>query len=776
MHTFLKDLTSRFYTSIENKGKTTLKDIATIEWAFSERFIEEDSLLAVLAQKLEALRKTDQLGKIWVDLIKKSPLKFTFSSYFAENIKRDDEGLSRQIKSAFECLYTQIPPKEVLANLIRKGINPRGAIGIFNNQILGWILSPKEKMPRIEFWYTDRLPVSVSKHYSIDESELLSIQITIPEDLLFGAVRVIEKNVGDYPGSPVFIDSFERVRVSLDGHSRSEVVNIVLPIYENCQGAIECLESLFLSKKACKTPFEVIVIHDGGTDKRLYEELLNLQEKGNINLINLDNNRGFISAVNEGFINCKGRDVVVLTSDTLVFSDWLDRLRETAYLDKKVGLVCPLTNKGEFFSYPHFKEIDGPIEGFETIDKVCKSLFTKKDNLEIPIAIGFCLYIKGDLLTKIGGLNGKVINRGYGEDVELSFRAKKAGFKIYLSPNVFVYHKANQSFGEIQKSLYAHQNNQAIEEIYPGYRENYLKYISKDPTGSIRRKLSINLIKPLDLLIVLPYRDRLDPFFELLKEISDSQKINIGFLITSEDGKMRFSPNYWSKFPIDPIDLELPKERKLLLQILDKVGLKRVIFYSYDEITLDLFEGLKLQRELLIGHLTPDLLSAVESGSLEQLLKGFSCVYVFSERMSNFLSKRHKKVQYFPLFNEKTLKDLLSFTKLPEKLPDDELSFIVSTPYDFENFKNLVQYVEANKNTYFFVNRLELWEGVTLKENLFPLISRLVENEETGRLLNLKGAILWQDDPEEAFVFGAYCKRNSLSFYKNEIYTQTYLW
>lgn len=775
MNPFFKDLNKRFYDLLNQSKSASLKEIATLKWAISENFIEEDSLFALLAQKLELLNKTEQISQIWFELIRKSPLKYTFSTYFIDRVS-ENQYLKDLINKATQCLYTQIPPRGFLLKMFKIGINPRGALGVFNNHIMGWVITPSGKTPRIEIWYGEKIPVELYKHYSIENFDLLSIKIKLPEELTFASVRVIEKNVGDYPGSPLFIDSPERVKFSINDSSDTESVTVILPVYENREGTIACLESLFDSRNSCKTPFEILVIYDGGTDKLLYEKLLKLHQEGKINLLTLDINRGFISAVNEGFISAKHGDFVILTSDTLVCDDWLDRLRDAAYSNSKIGIVCPITNRGEFFSYPKKSDDEFNPLLLSKIDQVCKNTFGNKDLTDIPIAIGFCAYIKRELLKKIGGLDGKILFRGYGEDVEFSFRAKKAGYKIALSPNVFVYHKGNQSFTEIQKILLAHQNNSAIEELYPKYRENYLKYLSTDPIKKIRERISLNLISPLNHLFVLNHSDRLDPFFELLNEFAKEKSLNLGFIIISEDGNATATFRYDNNLQIEPIDFELPKQIKTLNQIIEKADVDSLIIYGYYEFLLELMKKLKIKKQLLFGHLTPDFLNLLESERVDEMFKNFSEVYVFSERMFKYLSSVSKKTKYFPLINQKNQKELMKPERALPKSSNDDFSLIVTTPFDFEHFKEFAFFAEENRNINFFVNRLELWEGVNLKENVFPLFNEILEDKTTSNILNLRGFLLWHDDPEEELILSKFTKERSLKLYKHEVQRRQYPW
>jgi glycosyltransferase involved in cell wall biosynthesis len=70
----------------------------------------------------------------------------------------------------------------------------------------------------------------------------------------------------------------------------------------------------------------VVVINDAGPDPELNALLRSLAARELFVLEQHRSNQGFVKTVNHGLRLCKGRDVVILNSDTVVYNDWLDRL------------------------------------------------------------------------------------------------------------------------------------------------------------------------------------------------------------------------------------------------------------------------------------------------------------------------------------------------------------------------------------------------------------------------------------------------------------------
>ena len=66
--------------------------------------------------------------------------------------------------------------------------------------------------------------------------------------------------------------------------------------------------------------------------------------------------------------------------------------------------------------------------------------------LELPTAVGFCMYIKRACLAQVGPFDVENFGVGYGEECDFSMRARAAGWVNILSPDVFVFHQGGQSF------------------------------------------------------------------------------------------------------------------------------------------------------------------------------------------------------------------------------------------------------------------------------------------------------------------------------------------
>jgi hypothetical protein len=135
--------------------------------------------------------------------------------------------------------------------------------------------------------------------------------------------------------------------VGADGRQRA--VTIVVPVRDGGPVVLACLASVLASvpKRA-----RVMVIDDGSSDPELIQALDDLVRLRKITLLRQPRTQGFPASANAGIRAANGRDVVLLNSDTLVPSDWLQRLSAAAYSARDVGTATPLSNDASILSYP----------------------------------------------------------------------------------------------------------------------------------------------------------------------------------------------------------------------------------------------------------------------------------------------------------------------------------------------------------------------------------------------------------------------------------------
>jgi GT2 family glycosyltransferase len=147
-------------------------------------------------------------------------------------------------------------------------------------------------------------------------------------------------------------------------------------------------------------------------------------------------------------------DIIILNSDTVVTNHWLDKMKRAAYNDAAVGSVTALTNNGTIASVPYFN-IDNVLPPNYTIQEFA-DLVEKVSNKSYPIlptAVGHAMFIKREVIERVGLLDELNFGKGYGEEEEYSSRIIKNGYKNVVADDTFIYHHGSTSFKSSKKEL-----------------------------------------------------------------------------------------------------------------------------------------------------------------------------------------------------------------------------------------------------------------------------------------------------------------------------------
>ncbi len=103
--------------------------------------------------------------------------------------------------------------------------------------------------------------------------------------------------------------------------------------------------------------------------------------------------------------------------------------------------------------------------------------------VDIPVGVGFCMYIRRDCLDAVGLLRADVFAQGYGEENDFCLRARHLGWRHVAAPGVFVAHVGGQSFGAAASHLRA-RNSVLLERMHPGYAGLIQRHVDGRSAGA----------------------------------------------------------------------------------------------------------------------------------------------------------------------------------------------------------------------------------------------------------------------------------------------------
>lgn len=131
------------------------------------------------------------------------------------------------------------------------------------------------------------------------------------------------------------------------------------------------------------------------------------------------------------------RDVLILTSDPIVFPGAIEEMARIARLDPMIGFVIPRSNGGSLANPPLRDRFHRrlPADAAETHAALAAHL---PELTYIPMAAGFCLLIKWRILAELGFFD-EIYGAGIDAANDLAMRAGRCGYRIAFANRAFVW-------------------------------------------------------------------------------------------------------------------------------------------------------------------------------------------------------------------------------------------------------------------------------------------------------------------------------------------------
>lgn len=275
---------------------------------------------------------------------------------------------------------------------------------------------------------------------------------------------------------------------------------IIIVNWNSTEETLNCINAL-------NKDYNIIVVDNGSTEPPT-------DLPANVHLIINDKNYGFAYANNQGIRYAIERFtpdyILLLNSDTIPTKDFLIPLINLMEKDKKIGAVQPkllkliqgstsnIIDSAGQVAYPWGSVRDrgiGKPDGMEYQER--KQIFG---------ACAACVLYRVSALKETGLFDENLFCLF--EDVDLSYRLKQKGYKIYYEPTSIVYHKRGIS-GKITKE------NKIIRRFY-GFRNCLIVSIRYLPIWLILVFLPVHLYR---LIIAMYFKIRYKieaPFWRLI--------------------------------------------------------------------------------------------------------------------------------------------------------------------------------------------------------------------------------------------------------------------
>lgn len=399
----------------------------------------------------------------------------------------------------------------------------------------------------------------------------------------------------------------------------AQPVTIIIPVYRGLEETINCIESVLSSNY--QTTARIVVINDDSPDEALANWLTS--NAHHFTLLKNETNLGFVGTVNRGMELYPDSDVLLLNSDTVVANDWLDRIQKAAYSASNIGSVTPFSNNATICSYPKFCSDNLLPVGYSPseLDKIFAETNTG-NTVDIPTAVGFCMYIRRDCLQQAGLFDIARFRKGYGEENEFCMRSARHGWRHVLATDTFVYHAGGVSFAETQSEHQQHGHRELIK-LYPDYDFIIQKHIAEDPAKNYRFAIDAALANKSEKPTVLfinhsrggGTQRHVDELTDLLQET-----VNIFLLQPHTSSNNIYSLKSLHQPKLTPLLLDISHSPQLLIDTLNFINIAHIHYHhiiDIDDMILQLPEYLSCTFDLTIHDyytVCPQITLTEESG------------------------------------------------------------------------------------------------------------------------------------------------------------------
>lgn len=209
---------------------------------------------------------------------------------------------------------------------------------------------------------------------------------------------------------------------------------------------------------------EIIVVDNNSADDSclMVSELF-----PNVKLIANKTNSGFSKGNNIGVAAAKGEYLCILNPDTIVAEDTFLKLIRFAETQENLGSIgCQLIDGRGRFLPESKRNIPTPLVSLKKMLGANKSYYANHisaDEIgEVDILVGAFMFLKTEVYQKVGGFDEDYFM--YGEDIDLSYKILKAGYRNFYFGDTTVVHFKGES--TLRDTTYAKRFYGAMQIFY----------------------------------------------------------------------------------------------------------------------------------------------------------------------------------------------------------------------------------------------------------------------------------------------------------------------
>ena len=225
-------------------------------------------------------------------------------------------------------------------------------------------------------------------------------------------------------------------------------ISVVVAVRNEIKYIEKCIKSLY--EQDFDGKYEVIVV-DGMSDDGTYELLKRLQKK--YKFILLRNPKVNAAAGrNLGVKHAKGELIAFIDGDAYACRDWLSNIKNVFERVDTVGVGGPdlLPKDVDYKAKAIGLVMTSPLaRGGRFNPSTQHTMMEEEKYVDHIPTCNLCL--KREIFSKVGFFDESFVK---GQDLELNYRLRRAGYKLFYSPSIKVVHYRKQTFGLFAKQIY----------------------------------------------------------------------------------------------------------------------------------------------------------------------------------------------------------------------------------------------------------------------------------------------------------------------------------
>ncbi len=263
-------------------------------------------------------------------------------------------------------------------------------------------------------------------------------------------------------------------------------MEVIIPVYNGGAVLADCLDSL-MGRLPDWASLQVV---DDASESPDIADLLGshaVLRRDGVRVFRNERNLGFVASVNRAMAR-SDRDLVLLNSDTVVTSGWLESLRTCADSDAAIGSATPFSNNAEICSFPVFCQANPVPLAPDTVAEAARAV-GGPDYPELPTGVGFCMFLRRAALAEVGDFDVATFGRGYGEENDWCRRVAGHGWRNVLCDDAYVAHVGGVSFSATGERPGGEQLARLVAR-YPHYNQMVADFIASDPLAARRRAIA----------------------------------------------------------------------------------------------------------------------------------------------------------------------------------------------------------------------------------------------------------------------------------------------